>query len=96
MVSKTNFPSWVNQIEKLQYSRRWPDWCNKVINKTTAVWNGVEGDDKENEGRREAYDWMEQSVPAKLKYLLMGVRIGDPQQLYIYRSLESILSSNPR
>jgi hypothetical protein len=80
IVSQGTFASWVEQVKVYTYSRRWPVWCFAVGGLKT--WDGVDKDDDESIARREAYEWMETSIPESSKYILIFVRKGDAKAVY--------------
>ena len=41
------------------------------------TWDGVDNDEEDSIARREAYEWMETSIPEGTKYILIFIRKGD-------------------
>ena len=80
MVNQQTFASWVEQIKVYTYSRRWPAWCTSVGGSVT--WDGVDNDEEDSIARREAYEWMETSIPEGTKYILIFIRKGDAKGIY--------------
>ena len=80
MVSQATFAAWVEQIKVYTYSRRWPAWCTCVGGLIT--WDGVDDDEDNSVARREAYEWMETSIPENSKYILIFVKKGDAKGVY--------------
>ena len=79
-VNQATFSQWVEQIKVYTYSRRWPAWCTSVGGSTS--WDGVDSDSDECIARREAYEWMETSIPESSKYILIFVKKGDAKAVY--------------
>ena len=79
-VSQVTFSAWVEQIKVYQYSRRWPLWCTTVGG--SKIWDGDDTDADECIARREAYEWMETSIPETSKYILIFVKKGDAKAVY--------------
>ena len=79
-VSQVTFSAWVEQIKVYQYSRRWPLWCTTVGG--SKIWDGDDTDADECIARREAYEWMETSIPEISKYILIFVKKGDAKAVY--------------
>jgi hypothetical protein len=79
-VNQATFSQWVEQIKVYTYSRRWPAWCTSVGGST--IWDGVDSDSDECIARREAYEWMETSIPESSKYILIFVKKGDAKAVY--------------
>ena len=91
MVNQQTFASWVEQIKVYTYSRRWPAWCTSVGGSVT--WDGVDNDEEDSIARREAYEWMETSIPEGTKYILIFIRKGDAKGIYeaLWRRFASLL-----
>ena len=79
-VNQATFSQWVEQIKVYTYSRRWPSWCTSVGG--SIIWDGVDSDSDECIARREAYEWMETSIPESSKYILIFVKKGDAKAVY--------------
>jgi len=90
MVTQLTFASWIEQLKVYTYSRRWPAWCTSVGGGVT--WDGVDNDDDESIARREAYEWMETSIPENSKYILLFIRKGDAKGVYeaVWRRFASL------
>jgi hypothetical protein len=71
-VNQATFSQWVKQVKVYTYSRRWPSWCTSVGG--SKIWDGVDSDSDECIARREAYEWMETSIPETSKYILIFVK----------------------
>jgi hypothetical protein len=80
LVNQSNFAAWIEQIKVYTYSRRWPEWCTSVGGSVT--WDGVDDDSDESVARREAYEWMENSIPEGTKYILIFIKKGDAKAVY--------------
>ena len=80
MVSQQTFAAWIEQIKVYTYSRRWPAWCSSVGG--SVIWDGVDDDSDDSVARREAYEWMETSIPESSKYILIFVKKGDAKGVY--------------
>jgi hypothetical protein len=80
LVNQSTFAAWIEQIKVYTYSRRWPEWCTTVGG--GVIWDGVEDDSDEGVARREAYEWMENSIPESTKYILIFVKKGDAKAVY--------------
>ena len=46
------------------------------------TWDGVDNDEEDSIARREAYEWMETSIPEGTKYILIFIRKGDAKGIY--------------
>jgi hypothetical protein len=79
MVNITTFPQWLKQIKVVAYTRRWPLSLTTIGD---AVWDLKEDNSDESMARREAYQWMEQSVPKEEKYIIEFVEAGDAHGIY--------------
>ena len=79
MVNITTFPQWLKQIKVVAYTRRWPSSLTTI---GAAVWDLSEDNSDESMARREAYQWMEQSVPKEEKYIIEFVEAGDAHGIY--------------
>ena len=74
------FPQWLKQLKVIAYSRRWPDKLTQI---GETKWNMKEDNsDESNMARREAYQYMEQSIPQENKYIIEFVKPGDAQAIY--------------
>ena len=79
MVNLTTFPQWLKQIKVVAYTRRWPRSLTTIGD---VVWDLSEDNSDESMARREAYQWMEQSVPKEEKYIIEFVEAGDAHGIY--------------
>ena len=73
------FPQWLKQLKVIAYSRRWPDELTQI---GETKWNMKEDSSDESMARREAYQYMEQSIPQENKYIIEFVKPGDAQAIY--------------
>ena len=73
------FPQWLKQLKVIAYSRRWPDELTQI---GESKWNMKEDSSDESMARREAYQYMEQSIPQENKYIIEFVKPGDAQAIY--------------
>lgn len=79
MANLNTFPQWLKQIKVVAYTRRWPRSLTTIGD---VNWDLSEDNSDESMARREAYQWMEQSVPKEEKYIIEFVEAGDAHGIY--------------